>query len=50
MGQPPMNYWLVRNSFGNDWGINGNFKVARGTNEFGIEEEVSAFIVRKCDE
>ena len=42
-------YWIVRNSFGKTWGMNGDFLVTRGTNDFGIEEEVNAFEVRLCD-
>ena len=42
-------YWIVRNSFGVDWGLHGDFYVGRGNNDFGIEEEVSAFEMRRCD-
>jgi len=31
-------YWLVANSWGPSWGIEGYFKIARGTNHCGIEE------------
>lgn len=34
-------YWLVRNSWGTYWGENGFFKVARGIDNLGIEEECS---------
>eukprot|EP00930_Biecheleria_cincta_P049985 TRINITY_DN35176_c0_g1_i1.p1 TRINITY_DN35176_c0_g1~~TRINITY_DN35176_c0_g1_i1.p1 ORF type:complete len:345 (-),score=40.79 TRINITY_DN35176_c0_g1_i1:34-921(-) len=30
-------YWLVANSFGPSWGVNGFFHIRRGTNECGIE-------------
>ena len=43
-------YWIVRNSFGHNWGQNGDFQVARGQNDFGIEKEVSAYEPRLCDE
>lgn len=33
-------YWLVRNSFGSEWGLNGDFMVGRGSNDLGIEQEV----------
>ena len=35
-------YWLVANSWGADWGENGSFRIARGTNECSIEDEVAA--------
>lgn len=34
-------YWLVKNSWNEDWGDGGLFKIARGTNECGIEGEVN---------
>lgn len=34
-------YWLVRNSWGTYWGINGFFKIIRGVNNLGIESECS---------
>lgn len=30
-------YWLGRNSWGSYWGINGFFKIVRGTNNLNIE-------------
>lgn len=33
-------FWWVRNSWGKQWGINGYFKIVRGTNECMIEENV----------
>jgi len=40
-----MNHWIVRNSYGDDWGMNGDFHVRRGHNDFGIEDELSAYEV-----
>jgi cathepsin B len=33
-------YWVVRNSWGKNWGDNGYFKIIRGENECEIEENV----------
>ncbi|XP_014244381.1 cathepsin B-like cysteine proteinase 3 [Cimex lectularius] len=35
-------YWLVANSWNTNWGDHGFFKIRRGTNECGIEDEVIA--------
>jgi len=37
-----VDYWLVANSWNSDWGDHGYFKIRRGTDECGIEEEVCA--------
>lgn len=37
-------YWLVANSWNSDWGDHGFFKILRGSNHCGIEEEVVAGI------
>lgn len=35
-------YWLVANSWNEDWGDKGTFKILRGQNECGIESQVVA--------
>jgi cathepsin B len=35
-------YWLVKNSWNEQWGDNGTFKIARGTDECGIEDDISS--------
>lgn len=39
-------YWLAVNSWGLDWGDNGLFKIRRGTNEVGFEDNCLAFNVK----
>jgi C1A family cysteine protease len=33
-------YWLVQNSWGTDWGLNGFAKIARGQNTCGIASKI----------
>ena len=35
-------YWVVKNSWNEQWGDGGTFKIKRGTNECGIENDVTA--------
>jgi len=37
-----VDYWLVANSWNEDWGDKGFFKIKRGTNECGIEQSIVA--------
>ncbi|KIH58300.1 papain family cysteine protease, partial [Ancylostoma duodenale] len=39
-------YWLVANSWNSDWGENGYFRMLRGTNECGIENQVVAGMMK----
>jgi len=43
-------YWIVRNSYGKKWGMNGDFLVKRGNNDFGMEVEQIAFDPIMCTE
>ena len=43
-GTPPTPYWLVANSWNVTWGLNGFFKILRGTNECRFESFVVAGI------
>jgi cathepsin C len=43
-------YWIVRNSYGEKWGMNGDFWVRRGENDFGIESETTGYDVRLCSD
>jgi C1A family cysteine protease len=38
-----LKYWIVRNSYGPRWGDHGEFLVQRGTDDFGIESETTAY-------
>lgn len=43
-------YWIVRNSYGPNWGMQGDFYVKRGNNDFGMEVENYAFLPTMCTE
>ena len=43
-------YWILRNSYGPDWGMDGDFLIRRGSNDFGIEVENIAFEPVLCSE
>ena len=39
-------YWLVMNSWNEGWGIDGSFKIKRGSNECGFEANIAAAIAK----
>jgi len=41
-------FWKVRNSYGTKWGMNGDFLVRRGENDFGIESETTGYEAVLC--
>jgi C1A family cysteine protease len=43
-------YWIVRNSYGEKWGDNGDFMIRRGHDDFGFESENVAFDVEKLSD
>lgn len=43
--QKNMPFWIIRNSYGDEWGMNGDFHVRRGQDDFGCESEITAFDV-----
>jgi len=40
-----MPYWIIRNSYGDQWGMNGDFMVRRGQDDYGCESEITAYEV-----
>lgn len=42
-------YWLAANSWNSDWGDQGYFKILRGNNECGIEDDINAGMPRITD-
>lgn len=43
--QKKMPYWIARNSYGDHWGMSGDFHVRMGKNDYGIESELSGYNV-----
>ena len=42
-------YWIVRNSYGPNWGDHGDFLIQRGTDDFAIESETTAYDPVLCE-
>ena len=42
-------YWIVRNSYGPNWGDHGDFMIQRGTDDFAIESETTAYDPILCE-
>lgn len=40
-------YWIARNSYGSKFGMDGDFLITRGNDDFGIESEQTAFEVQQ---
>jgi cathepsin B len=41
-----LDYWLVKNSWNASWGMQGLFKIVRGTNDCGFEQSISAGLAK----
>jgi hypothetical protein len=43
-------YWIVRNSYNKNWGMNGDFLLRRGQNDFAVEADIIAFEPALCND
>lgn len=42
---PPVDYWILKNSYGTTWGEKGYMKIVRGVNMCGITEYVNYTLI-----
>ena len=40
-----MPIWIMRNSYGDSWGMNADFYVRRGMDDYAVESEILGFEV-----
>jgi C1A family cysteine protease len=45
-----MKYWIIRNSYGPNWGAKGDFLAERGVNFMNLESEATAYDAALCGE
>jgi len=43
-------YWIVRNSYNKGWGMNGDFLLRRGQNDFAVEADIVSFDPALCSD
>ena len=43
-------YWIIRNSYNKGWGMNGDFLLRRGQNDFAVEADIVSFDPVLCSD